>query len=1317
MKSFAAYFLPPAALVILVTLGVGLALDRAELDKLKVYESSFLASGADAVLSTLATPLHHLHGLIREPAINQAFQAPPAEARTLMAQHLQTLVYRNPLYDQARWLSATGMELARVNASPQAPVIVPEQDLQDKSDRYYYREAIRLAPGQIYLSPLDLNIEHEVVEVPHKPMIRIAIRLPVVDGRDQGLLVINYQAQTLLDHLRRLIPPGHEPHPMLLNPQGYWLLAPDPADAWGFMFGRDATLGQRHPGEWARISAQPDGQLLTPSGLWSWTTIDPARLQQSSVQVAEAWKLVTHVSAAELWQVRWHLGGPLLLIAAISLVLLAVGVRFYRRLLAQQERGEAALAQVQAERLEEAHQQQTEQRWKLALDGASHGVWDWNLVTNTVDFSPGWMTMLGYTDDEIGNGLDEWSSRVHPDDRPRALAAVQAHLDGATTDYESVHRMRRKDGRWLWILDRGRILERDAEGQPMRMVGTLTDFSAERELEERLLRSEEHLRLATDGAELGVWYWEMATQTLNWSERCKVHLGLPPGAEPNFDNFYRAMHPEDRPRIEALIDQAVAARSEYAAEYRVRWTDGSEHWISAPGRVYTHPGGSLRGMGGITQDITARKLAEEEVRALNASLERKVAERTAEANAANQAKSEFLAHMSHEIRTPMNAVLGLAQLLGRERLSDNQAAMVERIQTAGQSLLGIINDILDFSKIEAGQLRLEARPFDLGTLTLKLAGLLGPAAQAKGLVLRIGPPPAALGPLLGDALRLEQVLINLLGNAIKFTANGEVSLTITALDSTLAAAPAATEHATAPPHDASPNAPSPAAAAPPGQRLRFAVRDTGIGMSPAALASLFQPFTQADAGITRRFGGTGLGLSISQRLVEMMGGRIQVTSAEGQGSTFAFELTFAPAAALEAATPNAPARQAAPASEPAAGPRLSGLQILAVDDSAMNRDLVERLLTLEGAQVTQAADGQQALQRLQTQPQAFAAVLMDVQMPVLDGRTATRLIRTDLGLKDLPVIALTAGVLAEEQRAIRDAGANAVLAKPLDLEQLVATLQRLIPAPAQPAAVTPARPGIPGDFPLIAGIDRKRAALATGHDRAFFLTQLALLLRDSASAAADTRRALLAGDRETATRRMHSLKGNAGNLGALDLMQAAAVLEQAIKDQVPELEMASKEQTADRATASQGQAMALKTAAKDQITDMEKASKGLAPDIGVGLTDLDRQLQDLAAASAPWLAESAHQGLDPAAAPAEGAGDGVAPAHTPALALAQLAALRDALQRRDLAAVDLFDELAPALAGTLGATATQALGEAIADLKFGAALDALESLTPSKGRP
>ncbi len=790
---------------------------------------------------------------------------------------------------------------------------------------------------------------------------------------------------------------------------------------------------------------------------------------------------------------------------------------------------------------EDAARHAGEQRWKQALDAAGHGVWDWNIRSDIVDFSVTLTKILGYTTKESASNQSAWREHLHPEDVAAVSARLQNHLEGRTPGYESIHRLRHKDGGWRWILDRGLVIERGPAGEPLRMIGTDTDITAQREAEDRLRQSEDTVRqqwLELDAiyssAPIGlcVLDTELRYQRIN-TRLAEIngvsvagHLGrtvreivpdLADTAEPLFrqilttgkpllnlelsgetaaqpgvqrfwqEHFYalrdatgqiigingvveeithikqaeqnlrdseqrfRALfehlpiayhsldgegrwldanqtmadllgfaRPEEMRGLsfadywdEAMRGQFDALFSQFKQnlalrrELRLRRRDGSSVTVITTGRVQLDAAGQFLRIHSVLTDISERRAMEDAIRELNADLERRVEERTAEARAASAAKSEFLAHMSHEIRTPMNGVLGLAQVLSREPLTTNQRDMVERIQAAGQALLIIINDILDFSKIEAGQLRLESRPFDLMHVLARVENLMSQPAQTKGIALRFIASEPAPGWLVGDGLRLEQILFNLIGNAIKFTERGGVVLRIQAVE--------------------------------PGEtavRLRFEVQDTGIGIAPEALARLFTPFTQAEAGTTRRFGGTGLGLAICKRLVEVMGGGIGADSQAGEGSTFWFELPFlrAPAGAPEATVASQPAR--------AAGPRLTGMRVLVVDDSAMNRDVVERALGLEGATATPTADGQQAVQLLKTRPEAFDAVLMDIQMPVMDGLTATRLIRSELGLTGLPIIAFTAGVLAEQQQAARAAGANDLLAKPVELEQMVAVLSR-----------------------------------------------------------------------------------------------------------------------------------------------------------------------------------------------------------------------------------------------------------------------------------
>ena len=397
----------------------------------------------------------------------------------------------------------------------------------------------------------------------------------------------------------------------------------------------------------------------------------------------------------------------------------------------------------------------------------------------------------------------------------------------------------------------------------------------------------------------------------------------------------------------------------------------------------------------ILRDITERKQYEESLR-----------EASHKAEQSSRAKSEFLADMSHEIRTPLNTVTLLTYVLGRTSLNEQQLGYLAKIKLASKSLLEVVNNVLDLSKIEAGELIVERAPFKLRSLLKDLTDVMAVQADAKAIAFEIDAPDDLPETLEGDALRLKQILTNLLSNAIKFTERGGVKLRVRLL-----------------------------AAASTRITLGFVVQDTGIGIAPDVQARLFAPFAQADSSITRRFGGTGLGLSIVRRLVKLMGGEVGLDSTPSAGSKFSVVLDFALAA------PEALARfedsSAAPGEH-----ALLGVSVLVVDDSTINRDGIKSILELEGAQVELAHNGQEAFERLQAEPRAFDVVLMDLQMPVLDGHEATRRIRLELGLADLPIIAVTADALGSQREQAAAAGMNDYIIEPFDARVLVSRILR-----------------------------------------------------------------------------------------------------------------------------------------------------------------------------------------------------------------------------------------------------------------------------------
>ncbi|WP_282602504.1 ATP-binding protein [Paracoccus sp. PARArs4] len=573
---------------------------------------------------------------------------------------------------------------------------------------------------------------------------------------------------------------------------------------------------------------------------------------------------------------------------------------------------------------------------------------------------------------------------------------------------------------------------------------------------------------------------------------------------------------------------------------------------------------------------------------------RALQERTTEAEAATRTKSMFLANMSHEIRTPINAVLGFCHLLQRSPLDDRQRDQLGKIASAGTALLRLVNDLLDFSKNEAGKLLLERHEFDLRAAISGQAQLMAEDMRNRGLDLCIAIDDDVPALMLGDELRLNQVMLNLLSNAIKFSEDGTIAI-----------------HARLAERDGDL------------LRLEVSVRDCGIGMTEDQIGRLFAPFTQADATTTRRFGGTGLGLTICRQIVTQMQGWIRADSRPGEGSAFTFSVM------LEAAPP----RVVQP--RPEGG--LEGRRVLLVEDNPINREIALALLTEAGLEVDCAEDGQEAIEKVWAQ--SYAAVLMDLQMPRLDGLTATRRIRLRHDRNELPIIAMTSHTFDEEGQRCLEAGMNDHVSKPVDPDRLIRVLMRHVGGDAPAAvAVAQAAAGLP---PALPPFDLDDALRRLGGRQAL----LRKLIGDFARDHADTARRLileLEADRESAHRLAHSLKGVSASLGLPDLAIAAGRIETAI--------------------------------AKGEPVDP------LMPEL---VTNLEAAL-------------AAANSLAPVAAEAASTGD-------PAQAEALRQKLSDLIRRRSLTARHCFDELADALQVAGPARASHPLSLALQRLDYAAA--------------
>ncbi len=796
-------------------------------------------------------------------------------------------------------------------------------------------------------------------------------------------------------------------------------------------------------------------------------------------------------------------------------------------------------------------------------------------------------------------------------------------------------------------------------------LASITDISQRKELQSEVQTTLARMKMAINALNIGIWVWRLDNNELIWDDRMIELYQVPESINNSrlyYDFWVCRLHPDDRKKAESLIQGCLAGENTFDTDFRIVLDTGEIRYIKASAILERDENAKLIQMVGVNFDITDIKTAEIRIMEINASLEQQVDTRTAELNQAlelakqaSNAKTDFLANMSHEIRTPINAIIGLAYLLKKQELDTAVRNMVGNIDNAGHSLLNVINECLDFSKIEANQLDIEAMPFQLSDVLDSIANIMASSAvQKKSIELCIAPVPKRANYLLGDPVRMEQVLVNLVSNAIKFTEQGEIIVEVRIIDSILSK-----------------------------NRiyLHFSVRDTGIGIAPEKQESIFKPFMQADNSTTRLYGGTGLGLTISRRLVELMGGTLQIKSQLGVGSEFFFDLVLLvnnmsdnlpsvlPYQNILIADDNELARKihrsmmislgwnativdssekllqkivqkgidhfdlllldwnmsdsdniellhrirdqcvnevcpiiimTSPFDRIALAEQsinelvdgiickpvtrsslfnavlqaknqgsnlekshkplvnnkpLLGLNLLVVDDSEINREVAYQILTDEGANIELAENGAVALILLKARPDYFHLVLMDVQMPVMDGYAATQAIREIPELSHLPIIALTAGAFKSQRDVALEMGMDDFVAKPFEVNELVACIIRLVHhrqngknSLLTPETTAPIQAIAFDEIPLIdveQGLKKWRTVES-------YQKYLRLFLREHAQDAERIHHEYQKGDNIAAMEITHKLVGVAGALSLKCVACFAADIEQAFNNKINE---------------------------------------------------------------------------------------------------------------------------------------------------------------------
>lgn len=677
-----------------------------------------------------------------------------------------------------------------------------------------------------------------------------------------------------------------------------------------------------------------------------------------------------------------------------------------------------------------------EKRFRHALEKIGDNVWEYNFRTDKTVFSNPKDNFLGLNFEDVNQNYQLWWNTIHKDDLP-ILIENDRKCRNLESDFHTLeYRMVLPDGTIKWVLDRGVVIEKESDGQPLRIVGTHSDITSKKNAELALKIKEEKYRNIIENINLGLIEVDNE-ERIKYANKgfCKMSgYEISDLIEKKPSDIF--VERESRNLIESKND---LRRRGISDAYEVLGSNkkGEKRWWLISGAPNYDDNGNLIGSIGIFLDITEKKKLETDLKKAKDKAEK-----------SSKAKETFLANMSHEIRTPLNAIIGMIRELSKEKFTEKQKFFLGNTKTAAEHLLSIINNILDISKIEAGEFKLEEHSFNLGELIEDTISIMSVAATEKLLDLEVKISDKLPRTLTGDPTRIKQILINILGNAIKFTEKGKITVHCRSVENVKNF-----------------------------HKIILSVSDTGIGMEKSYLKNLFSKFSQEDYSTARRFGGTGLGMAISYELVKLMKGSITVDSEKGKGTKVEIRFRLKPGKIEDIETKIDVDRIET----------LKGLKILVVEDNEMNRLVAKSVLADYGMQVSEAVNGLESIKMLEDEE--FDLVFMDLQMPVMDGLTATRIIRNELKIKT-PIVALTANPFKKELERCVQAGMNDVVVKPFEEKILIGSILRNIKGQEIEYHMIPEREKKPASFEKLYDLSNLMAMLNNNKEKAAQIVQV-----------------------------------------------------------------------------------------------------------------------------------------------------------------------------------------------------------------------------------